>query len=269
MRILVATGGTDHSDKAIRLAATIQHMSEGELCIISVAAHETERIQAEAILRRAKTLVPTNRVKTCCRIGKAADEIIDEAKSNHIDLIVVGEKTQNGLARCSLTPTVDRIISKLPCPVLITRGQTRSVRRLLVCESGRDPSILSRLTNKLTPILIRVDKITVLHVMSQIAAAPGISDWELEADAQELIEKHTPEGDMLKKDLSSLKHFNIRLEAKIRHGLVVQEILNESKGEDYDLIVIGAHEGKGWERYLLDDLAHDLICHADRPLLVI
>jgi nucleotide-binding universal stress UspA family protein len=114
-----------------------------------------------------------------------------------------------------------------------------------------------------------VDELTVLHVMSQIAAAPGIPGWELRADAQELIHKHTPEGSLLESDLARLAQLNVRLAAKVRHGLVVREILAESRSGDYDLVVIGAHQGKGWERYLLDDLAHEIISFADRPLLVV
>jgi nucleotide-binding universal stress UspA family protein len=109
----------------------------------------------------------------------------------------------------------------------------------------------------------------VLHVMSQIAAAPGVPGWELRADANELIQKHTPEGSLLEDDLARLAQLNVRLEAKVRHGLVVREILAEARSGDYDLVAIGAHRNKGWERYLLDDLAHDIIRHAEWPLLVV
>jgi nucleotide-binding universal stress UspA family protein len=129
--------------------------------------------------------------------------------------------------------------------------------------------LLNRLINQLSPLLKKVDKLTALHVMSQIAAAPGVRGWELRASANELIEKHTVEGSLLEADLVRLAKLNVRLEAKVRHGLVVREILDEMQSGDYDLVVIGAHQGRGWERFLLDDLAHELISQADRPLLVV
>lgn len=55
----------------------------------------------------------------------------------------------------------------------------------------------------------------------------------------------------------------------VRHGRVVDEILAESRAEDYDLVVIGAHRGEGWRRILLDDLAQQLITQIDRPVLVV
>ncbi len=54
-----------------------------------------------------------------------------------------------------------------------------------------------------------------------------------------------------------------------RADTVVDEILAEAQGGDYDLVVIGAHRGTGWERLLLDDLAQQIIEQMDRPVLVI
>lgn len=270
MRILIATGGAAHSDVAVRLGGIIHQTTGGTLTLITVIKHETERAQAEAILVRSKTLITAkSKIQTRIRIGKSAEEILREATTEGYDLIIVGERSQHGLTRQLLAPTAERVIAHMPCPVLIARGQPRPLRRVLVCEGGRDPSLLNRLLNRLSILLKHVDELTVLHVMSQMAAAPGVPGWELRADAKELMQKHTPEGSLLEDDLARLEQLNVRLEAKVRHGLVVKEILAESRSGDYDLVAIGAHQGKGWERYLLDDLAHEIISYADRPLLVI
>jgi nucleotide-binding universal stress UspA family protein len=270
MRILIATGGAVHSDVAVRLGGLIHQKTGGTLTLITVIKHETERAQAEAILVRSKTLITAkSKLQTRIRVGKPAEEIVREATTESYDLIIVGERSQHGLARQLLAPTAERVIGHMPCPVLIARGQPRPLRRVLVCEGGRDPSLLNRLLNRLSVLLKHVDELTVLHVMSQMAAAPGVPGWELRADAKELMQKHTPEGSLLEDDLTRLEQLNVRLEAKVRHGLVVKEILAEARSGDYDLVVIGAHQGRGWERYLLDDLAHEIISFADRPLLVI
>jgi nucleotide-binding universal stress UspA family protein len=54
----------------------------------------------------------------------------------------------------------------------------------------------------------------------------------------------------------------------MRHGLVVEEILEEVQSEDDDLVVIGAYRGQGWQRILLDELVHRLVVELDRPVLV-
>jgi nucleotide-binding universal stress UspA family protein len=270
MRILIATGGSAHSDVAVRLGGLIHQMMGGTLTLLTVISNEPERAQAEAILIRARTLIAAvSPIQTSIRTGKPAEEIVREAKTRASDLIVVGERSQHGLAGRLMTPTVERVIAHMPCPVLIARGQLKPLRRVLVCESGRDPSLLNRLITQLSLLLQYVDELMVLHVMSQIVAAPGVPGWELRADAKELIQKHTPEGSLLEEDLARLEKLNVHLEAKVRHGLVVREILAEARSGNYDLVAIGAHQGKGWERYLLDDLAHEIISHAEWPLLVV
>jgi len=269
MRILVATGGAPHTDEAIHLGRVVCEMSNGLLTLLTVIKHEVERTQAEAILVRAKTLMPHMEAQTCIRMGRAAEEIIREAEEGAYQLVILGERMRHRLAGRLPAPTAEQVISHMPCPVLIARGRSRPLRRVLVCESGRDPSLLNRLITRLSMLLKYVDELTVLHVMSQIAAAPGVPGWELRADARELIEKQTPEGSLLEDDLVRLEALNVRLEAKVRHGLVVREILTEAQSGDYDLVVIGAHQWKGWERYLLDNLANEIIDHADRPLLVV
>jgi nucleotide-binding universal stress UspA family protein len=91
----------------------------------------------------------------------------------------------------------------------------------------------------------------------------------LRADVQELIDEDAPEGRLLAQDLRQLDRQGIHPTAKVRHGLVVDEILAEAHSGDYDLVVIGAHRGEGWQRFLLDDLAHKILAQMDRPVLVV
>jgi nucleotide-binding universal stress UspA family protein len=270
MHILIATDGSPESDLAVRLGEAVARIADGSLTLLIVIKHEAERTQAESILIRTKTLISEYvALQTQIRVGQTAEEIVHEVAEQEHDLVIVGEQAQRWLTSRLLAPTAERVVSQMPCPVLVARGEIRPLRRVLVCESGREPSLLTRLIDQLSPLLRKVDKLTALHVMSQIAAAPGVRGWELRANADELIEKHTIEGNLLEADLARLAKLNVRLEAKVRHGLVVREILDEMQSGDYDLVVIGAHQGKGWERFLLDDLAHELISQADRPLLVV
>lgn len=270
MHILIATDGSPEADLAVRLGGEIEQSVGGVVTLLTIIRQDAEQPQAEAILLRASTLMPSGtNVQSKIRMGQVADEIINEGLENQQQLIIIGEKPPQGLIGRLLAPTAERVIDQMPCPVLLARGVVRPLRRVLVCESGRDPSLLNRLISQLAPLLQQAEELTALHVMSQIAAAPGVPGWELRADADELIEKHTIEGKLLEADLAQLAKLNLRLQAKVRHGLVVREILDEMQAGDYDLVVIGAHQSRGWERLLLDDLARELIHHADRPLLVV
>lgn len=271
MRILIATGGGEQSHAAVRQGAEIARAADSSFALLTVIGDPGQQQQGEAILLRAKTMIHMHgsAVQTRVRIGKPADEILREAADGKFDLLVIGDGSHLGFPRRLLAPTSERILAYQTCPVLIARGDSRGIRRILLCESGREPSLLSRFLSRVPELLARASQLTILHVMSQMAAAPGVQGWELRAGAAELMEKHTPEGNLLQEDLASLGTAGLQLDAKVRHGLVVKEILAEARSGDYDLVVIGAHRTQNWKRYLLDDLAREIVEQVDRPLLVV
>jgi len=61
----------------------------------------------------------------------------------------------------------------------------------------------------------------------------------------------------------------VRATPKVRHGFVVDEILDEGRTGNYDLVVIGAHQQEHWAGFLLDDLAEQIITKIDRPVLLV
>jgi len=288
MRILMATGGSKQSELALRFGAEIARRARGSTvpAILTVIRHEAERARAEAILARAsrllKTVVP--QVETIVRAGHPAEEIIREAEEGDYDLVLVGERQRRDpVTRFLLGSTALRVVEHAPCPVIIAKGKMRAEGwgpeglgdkrvRILLCDSGATtPSLVSRFAAQLADLIRGDEETTILHVMSQISAGPGIRGAQLRADAQELIQVHAPEGELLQQDVQVLDalHVDLHPVPKVRHGLVVDEILAEAQGGDYDLVVIGANRGQGWRRILLDDLAHEIITELDRPILVV
>lgn len=270
MRILVATGGAAHSDTAVRLGAHIAAITDSPLpTLLTVIRRESDRAQGQTILAQAQALLATH-APTRLRTGLPAEEIVAEAKEGGYDLLVIGERPEHGLIKRLIGPTAERIVAHLPCPTLIARRDAVPLRRFLLCEGWRDPLLLNRLTTQLAPLMRIATELTLLHVMSQMTAAPGVPGWELRADAAELMQKHTREGTLLEQDLAALQGLVPRIQPKVRHGLVVDEILAEASSGNYDLVVIGAHQGGvGWERLLLDDVAHQIMSQADRSVLVV
>ncbi|HBX70286.1 MAG TPA: hypothetical protein DEH25_13145 [Chloroflexi bacterium] len=208
---------------------------------------------------------------TKIRIGYVADQIMEELGENSYDLVIMSEHAPiHCLARLWRKSIVTQVVEHTNCPVLIVRGEIRTIEHILLCDSGGDSSpLLSRLTAQLADLLAGEEQITILHVMSQISAGPGVVGKQLRADAQELMAANTPEGRMLAQDLQVLTKPKVHSQPKVRHGLVLDEILSEAHNGNYDLVVIGAHRGEGWQRHLLDNLAQKIIEQIDRPVLVV
>ncbi len=58
-------------------------------------------------------------VKTALAHGKAADEILDYARKNQVDLIIVTTHGRSGVARWAMGSVADRIVHHAQIPVLI------------------------------------------------------------------------------------------------------------------------------------------------------
>lgn len=272
MHMLIATGGAPHSDTAVRLGGRLAANMNGSVTLLTVVKREDKRAKGTAVLENALALLPTEgltAVTSKIRAGHAAEVITAEAKEGAYDLVIVGSRPIHHLVKRIVGPVAERVMLHAGCPVLIAKTEPAGLNRLLICESGREPSLLKRLTARLPALLQPGTDITVLHVMSQIIAAPGVPEWQLYASADELIAKHTPEGELLESDVALLTETRLSPQAKIRHGLVVDEIVAEANAGEYDLVIIGTHVASGWERLLLDDVSHALVTQINRAILVL
>lgn len=281
MQILMTTHGAPHDEVALRFGAEIARRA-GELAtVLTVVKHEKDRPQGDAVLAHARGILEMRGLKawTKLRIGHPAAEIVREAEEGGHGLVIVGDSQDHNLVtRFFQGSTAVRVVEHAPCPVIVARGKANPIRRILLCDSGAEspsvglragPSVPSRFTAQLAGLLKGEEEVTILHVMSQMSAGPGVEGKPLRADAEELIENTTPEGELLEQDIETLERLGVHARAEVRHGLVVDEILGEAQREDYDLVVIGAYRGEGWQRILLDDLAHRIMIQSDRPVLVV
>jgi nucleotide-binding universal stress UspA family protein len=277
MRILVVTSGSQHSVAAVCLGARLlQHVQkakqEAKLVVLTVIRRESERACTEDILAQASAIFPdgTTNLEPKVRVGNPVEEIIQEARVGKFDLVVMGWRPATPLLGPMLGSIPERTLGLSSCPIVLAKGNIGDLKRILICDSGvLTDSLPERVLACLADLLTDDCVVSVLHVMSQISAGPGVRGWQLRASAEELIKAHTPEGEILARDMQILGEAKVHAHPKIRHGLVVDEIMAEAREGNYGLIIIGAHQVEGGEHFLLDDLAHQIITHADRPVVVV
>ncbi len=79
--------------------------------------------------------------------------------------------------------------------------------------------------------------------MSQVPLDYEHSDEDLQVGAEAAMEHETREGVHLNRGMQWLKEAGITRDIipVLRHGLVIDEIIDEIKEGDYDLVVVGAH----------------------------
>lgn len=137
-RILLAVDGSDHALHAARKAAELARtMNSRELRVIVAydtipiylgepnmqIAYVNRKDEAEEILGSAvKEIgsVPCS-VITDVMEGDAAEAIIETARQNTSDLIVMGSRGLGRLAGLLVGSTSQKVVAHAPCPVLIVR----------------------------------------------------------------------------------------------------------------------------------------------------
>ena len=294
MPVLVAIDGTWHSDAALHMAAQIALLHREPLTVLTVVKPKIDQgpLPRDEILTRisAMDLSGVPDVQTKVRYGPPAAKIVREAEEGNYALVVVGARQQrNSVGRRMFGSTAIRVAEHAPGPVIVAKGAIRPIRNILLCDSGsmdpavglpssssgtrvpagKAPSVLGRFTELPLRLLNGAGEIVVMHVMSQMSAGPGVPGKQLRSEAEVLIREHAPEGELLERDIEALQRMGLRARAKVCRGLVVEEILEEAQRGDYDLVVIGAYRGQGWQRILLEDLAHRIVDGLDRPVLVV
>lgn len=272
MRVLIATAGKDQTEIGIRQLSVMAQSMAVEPTVLTVIRHAEDRHLAEAVLAHATDLLEpsfeTVQVKT--RVGHPIDEILREAGSGDYDLLMIGPSQSHSLLSRIRGTVAQKVVRQAKLPVLIAKQDARPFGRLLLCDSGVQTHPLLEIFREHAPeILAQADEVTILHVMSQIGARAGIRDEDLTASAEELIQAKTPEGTILRRDLLYLEDLNLEPQPLVRHGLVVDEITDEAREGDYDLVVIGAHREEARPHFLLENMTQDLVSAIDRSILIL
>ena len=91
----------------------ILHMTAIEI------THEMER-QAKSQLKELVACLPIPATFEV-RFGRAADEIVIQAKEDKVDLVVMGSHGRSGISHLLVGSVAESVVRHAPCPVLVVR----------------------------------------------------------------------------------------------------------------------------------------------------
>ena len=138
-KILVATDGSKFTKEAVKKAISLAKMLDAELIglyvvdispIVPMTLDESSfpmvgylRDEGDGILKELgkKAEAAGVRVKLLKKEGIPADEIIESARKEDVDLIVVGTLGRSALEKLLLGSVAEKVIRHAPCPVLVVR----------------------------------------------------------------------------------------------------------------------------------------------------
>jgi nucleotide-binding universal stress UspA family protein len=285
LAILMYVDETALSEQATRFGAQIAAPAGAAVTLLAVANTAAEQARVRAALERAQRLLP-GPAQEIMRPGRGVHELLREAETGRYDLIVVRSRGRRGWQRLAFGSLAARLARYSPIPVIIVKGPARpGVRRILACSAADVPSDrVARWSGRLAGWLGA--ELTLMHVMSQLALSPSATLDQLYDTAEEAIAEQTREGRHLARQLEVARTHATQaaqaagrqstVRARLRHGLVVDEVTAEAVQGDYDLVIIGGHQApttfEGADRmraYLLEDVADQIVMALQRPVMVV
>jgi nucleotide-binding universal stress UspA family protein len=159
------------------------------------------------------------------------------------------------------------VIKAIAPPVLVAMGEATQLKRFLVCTGGKhfiEDAV--RLTGQLAACVGA--SVTLLHVMAE---PPAIyADLvRLEEDVDALLQSGSELGLNLRAQKESLEKLGVSAAVRVRHGFVLDQVFEELRDGEHDLVVTGSSRARGpWRHYIMGDLTRSILNRADCPVLV-
>ena len=269
MRILICSDGTDPADNPTRLGALIASPRHSPTTLLGIAEEtgDTEALKqaldSEARMLREKE-VPAEIV---IRSGEPIRQILAESTSNEYDVVIIGARRKGDGGLYWRPEKSYDVIKAVPPPVLVAIGPCDRLKKILVCTGGKkyiDDAV--QLSGEIAQCV--GGTVTLLHVMAE---PPAIyADLvRMEEDVDRLLASGSELGRNVLAQKQSLEKLGLNVAVRIRHGIALDEIFDEVREGEHDLIVTGTSQARGPLRhYIMGDLTRGILNRADCPVLV-
>ena len=270
MKIVICSDGMPAAESAMRLGAAFAVPLKADVVVLGVAEKpEDEAALQHALEKQAESLrsqAVSPKIEMCA--GDPVRQIAAETAKIKYDLVIIGARTTGSTGLHLRSEKMYELIKSISPPVLVAMGEWAQLKRFLVCTGGKEfIEDAVQLTGKLARAVGA--SVTLLHVMAE---PPAIyADLvELEEDVDRLLASKSELGMNLFEQKADLENLGVPAEVRIRHGIVVDQVLAEAREKNYDLIVTGSSQSHGMIRhYIMGDVTRSILNYADCPVLVV
>lgn len=268
-KLLLTLDGSENAEKALPWAKQFAGREHAQVVLLRVVPPHAERDFSglereearEYLLRMEKELnfagIPT---KILVRRGNPAREIVDAARDQGCDLIVISTRGGSKVKRWMMGGVTEQVMRMSTVPVLpvwshLSRPRQGHVRRLIVPLDG------SKRAEKVVWWSIRLAqllhaKIVFLHVYPNGSETPR--GWN--------TKRYEDLNCRMNRIAESLCKQGVRAQFRLQRGDAADRILNFA--DRNDLILTTTHGYGGVKRWMLGSVAEKLVHAAAVPVLV-
>jgi len=232
-----------------------------------------QQVQQQTIKTQLETLAKQLReqfsvkVHTCNRIGRAHTEIASYAAASDAGLIVAGAQGENSLLAKLIGSTALRLLKIARCPVMIVKDRRAAVQTYQQVVAAVDLSAGSADVPALANMIAPTAKIELLLIFDSNQEAHMYKAGMDEALLAEYRTKALAQAEQKLDDILAAQN-NSHMSRQILSGYPPEAICTRAKSLHADLIVIGKHNRKNIEEWLLGSVSKGIAYAADCDVLL-
>jgi len=277
--VVVALDSSVLSTRALPFARSVAHLWHGRMVLVHAPAHAGPA-GARTVEGRLSDLVAALRgegidADAQLRHGPPAEAVVDVARSEHADLIVMASHQRHGFDRWLHGSVTEEVLQNTSTPLLVVPAlaapSTRPKPRILVPLDG-SPAGEAALEfvvelSSLRPIdvlLVRIVAIGPLMVGWDPAfVVPPVSADEIEAEVRDARVYLAHIADVLSaQGLTAPRQVIETVEP------IAKVILDTARRERVDAIALGTHGKGGVQRLVLGSVSEDVLEHSPVPVVL-
>ena len=291
MRILFAV---DESESAMKAASVLRQIAPPDhlhilhvvniaqyqhpLVHVALATNYYDRLQ-ETLVRNGENLLkevsayladafkdiaPSTRLDASLEIGSPAAKIIEGVRKHKPDLLVLGSRGLGKLQEWVADSVSHKVTSEAHCPVLIVKGSSRKVSKVLFGYDGSADAerAVDFLQGKLFRDKLELTIATVLPLKPQ-----GVSTSDVRGEQFAVFVKKAV-SDLAEKVRSRLSSHYVA-STQVMEGDPASLLAEVATERMIDLVVVGARGLTGMKRFFLGSVSHHLLHSAPCAVLVV
>ncbi len=279
--ILVPLDGSQLSQRALEPALTLSQQTGAELLLVRVPVADTlSFVVSEAKQRELfqEALVyldalcksneqPQVRLRTQVLEGDVASAIVDTARTEQTDLIIMSTHGYSGLTRWVLGSVTEKVLRSAPCPVMAVRA-ARHPQRILITLDG-SPLAEGAIGPGLSLAQSLQAEVTLLRCVPHILADGKLDEHErgLSRRMQEDLINEAKE--YLRTQLDEAGRAGVTINPAVRIGSPADNILEYVETYGIDLVAMATHGRTGLKRWVYGSVTAKVLRSVSCSMLVI
>jgi len=270
VKILICTDGSKHAENAIRFGGLIASACHAETTLLGITEDKADKDEIFDSLKRGQRLLDDLKVKAeaTSKAGDPIKEIVKHTEEHEYDFVLIGAARKGSRGPFVLSAKAYRIVKEVEPPVIVVTEKRTELKRILVCsgdEKRFDDAV--EVTAKLAKALGA--SVTLFHVLAE----PPMLYADLirmEEDVDLLLKSNSALAKKLKTERAILEAQEVDRTVELSHGHITNEIIQEIRRHDYDLVVAGSSRNTGRLRsYVIGNVTREIVNRADCPVLVV